>query len=323
MSASGGNRAIIAALLANLGIALAKFVAWALSGSASMLAEAIHSVADSGNQLLLMLGGRRASRSADREHPFGYGRERYVSAFVVSIILFSVGGVFAIYEGIDKLRNPHELDADWWWLPLVVLVIAIVLESLSLRTAVRESNLVRDKGQSWVSFVRRAKAPELPVVLLEDTGALLGLTFALLGVSLTLITGNPLFDALGTVMIGLLLVVIAIILGIETKSLLIGEGANPADHDLIVDAINAGPEIEKIIHMKTLYLGPDELMVAAKIALSADKPLREAADDIDEIEARIREAVPIARVIYIEPDVYRPAIDPEPSTDVFVLRSSD
>ncbi|MCE0508856.1 cation diffusion facilitator family transporter [Microbacterium aurugineum] len=323
MSASGGNKAIVAAFLANLGIALAKFVAWALSGSASMLAEAIHSVADSGNQLLLMLGGRKARREADRSHPFGYGRERYVYAFVVSIILFSVGGLFAIYEGVEKLTNPHELDRTWWWLPLVVLFIAIGLESFSLRTAVRESNIVREKGQSWVSFVRRSKAPELPVVLLEDVGALTGLTFALLGVGLTLLTGNPVFDALGTVMIGVLLVLIAIVLGVETKSLLVGEGATAADHDRIVDAINAGDEIEKIIHMKTLYLGPDELMVAAKIALNADKPLREAADDINAIEARIREAVPVARIVYIEPDVYRPAIDPEPSTDVFVLKSSD
>ena len=323
MSASGGNKAIVAAFLANMGIALAKLLAWALSGSASMLAEAIHSIADSGNQLLLMLGGRRARREADRSHPFGYGRERYVYAFVVSIILFSVGGLFAIYEGVDKLTNPHELDKTWWWLPLVVLVVAIGLESFSLRTAVRESNLVREKGQSWVSFVRRSKAPELPVVLLEDVGALTGLAFALLGVGLTLITGNPLFDALGTVMIGVLLVLIAIVLGVETKSLLVGEGATQSDYDRIVDAINAGTEIEKIIHMKTLYLGPDELMVAAKIALNTDKPLREAADDINAIEARIREAVPVARVVYIEPDVYRPAIDPEPSTDVFVLKSSD
>ncbi|WP_226531900.1 cation diffusion facilitator family transporter [Microbacterium paraoxydans] len=323
MSASGGNKAIVAAFLANLGIALAKFTAWALSGSASMLAEAIHSVADSGNQLLLMLGGRKARREADRAHPFGYGRERYVYAFVVSIILFSVGGLFAIYEGVEKLTNPHELDKTWWWLPLVVLFIAIGLESFSLRTAVRESNIVREKGQSWVSFVRRSKAPELPVVLLEDVGALTGLTFALLGVGLTLLTGNPVFDALGTVMIGVLLVLIAIVLGVETKSLLVGEGATAADHDRIVDAINAGDEIEKIIHMKTLYLGPDELMVAAKIALNADKPLREAADDINAIEARIRDAVPVARIVYIEPDVYRPSIDPEPSTDVFVLKSSD
>lgn len=323
MSATGGSKAIIAAFLANLGIALAKFVAWALSGSASMLAEAIHSVADSGNQLLLMIGGRRARRGADRSHPFGYGRERFVYAFVVSIILFSAGGVFAVYEGIEKLAEPRALDPDWWWLPIVVLLIAIGLESFSLRTAVRESSVVREEGQSWVSFIRRAKAPELPVVLLEDIGALTGLGFALLGVALTVLTGNPVFDALGTLMIGVLLVLIAILLGAETKSLLVGEGATSADHDRIVDAINAGDEIEKIIHMKTLYLGPEELMVAVKIALNANKPLREAADDIDAIEARIREALPVARVIYIEPDVYRPSLDPEPSTDVFVLKSSD
>jgi cation diffusion facilitator family transporter len=323
MSASGGGKAIIAAFLANMGIALAKLVAWLLSGSASMLAEAVHSIADSGNQILLLLGGRKARREADRAHPFGYGRERYVSAFVVSIILFSLGGLFAIYEGVDKLRHPHELDERWWWLPLVVLVVAIGLESFSLRTAVKESNLVREKDQSWVSFIRRSKAPELPVVLLEDAGALTGLTFALLGVGLTVITGNSVFDALGTLMIGVLLVLIAIVLGIETKSLLVGEGASNADLDLIVDAITRGDAVEKLIHIKTLYLGPDELMVAAKIALSADKSVREAANDIDEIEERVRAAVPAARVIYIEPDVYRPAIDPEPPTDAFVLRSSD
>lgn len=323
MSASGGGKAIIAAFLANMGIALAKLVAWLLSGSASMLAEAVHSIADSGNQLLLLLGGRKSRREADRAHPFGYGRERYVSAFVVSIILFSLGGLFAIYEGIDKLTHPHELDPVWWWLPIVVLVIAIGLESFSLRTAIKESNLVREKGQSWVSFVRRSKAPELPVVLLEDTGALAGLSFALLGVGLTVITGNSVFDAIGTLMIGVLLVLIAIVLGIETKSLLVGEGATTADLDRIVDAIAAGDEVEKLIHIKTLYLGPDELMVAAKIALTADKSVREAADDIDEIEARIRKAVPAARVIYIEPDVYRPALDPEPPTDAFVFKSSD
>ncbi len=323
MSASGGGKAIIAAFLANMGIALAKFIAWALSGSASMLAEAIHSVADSGNQLLLLRGGRKAKKHADREHPFGYGRERYVSAFVVSIILFSLGGLFAVYEGVDKLTHPHELDRTWWWLPLVVLIVAIVLESLSLRTAIKESNKVREKGQSWTSFVRRAKAPELPVVLLEDTGALTGLTFALLGVGLTLLTGDPLYDALGTLMIGLLLILIAIVLGIETKSLLVGEGANRADHDLIVEAISGGRDVVKLIHIKTLYLGPDELLVAAKIALVADKTVREAADDIDEIERRIRDAVPAARQIYLEPDVYRPSLDPEPPTDTFVLKSED
>lgn len=322
MSASGGNKAIIAAFLANMGIALAKFAAWALSGSASMLAEAVHSVADSGNQLLLLLGGRRAKRAADQAHPFGYGRERFVYAFVVSIILFSIGGVFSIYEGVNKLSHPHMLTN--WWIPVGVLVIAIVLESFSLRTAVRESNHVRLPGQSWVSFVRHSKAPELPVVLLEDVGALVGLCFALFGVGMTVITGNPLFDALGTLMIGVLLVAIAIILGIETKSLLVGEGASEADHRAIVAAIESGPEIEKIIHIKTLYLGPDELLVAAKLGFVSNRSLREVAEDIDVIEARVRAAVPSATVLYLEPDVYRPELEgARPATDTIVLKSAD
>jgi cation diffusion facilitator family transporter len=321
MSASGGGRAIIAAFLANMGIALAKFIAWALSGSASMLAEAIHSVADSGNQLLLLFGGRQAKRKADSQHPFGYGRERYVYAFVVSIILFSVGGLFSIYEGVEKITHPHELEN--LWIPIVVLLVAIALESFSLRTAVKESNHVRPKNESWVAFVRHAKAPELPVVLLEDVGALIGLVFALFGVGLTAITGNTVFDAIGTLMIGSLLIVIAIVLGIETKSLLVGEGATEADHRRIVDVIEGFSGIEKLIHMKTLYLGPDELLVAAKLGFSGDRPLAAVAADIDAVESRIREAVPAARVIYLEPDIYRPGDDPNPPTEEFVIRSVD
>ncbi|QIG39707.1 cation diffusion facilitator family transporter [Microbacterium sp. 4R-513] len=320
MSASGGGKAILAAFLANMGIALAKFVAWLISGSSSMLAEAIHSVADSGNQLLLMLGGRKARREADAEHPFGYGRERYVYAFVVSIILFSVGGLFSIYEGVEKLTHPHELENVW--VPLAVLGIAIVLESISLRTAVGESNHLRTKGQSWVSFVRHAKAPELPVVLLEDVAALTGLVFALFGVGLTAITGNSVFDAIGTLMIGTLLVLVAIVLGIETKSLLVGEGATRGDYDKIVSAIHGGSEIEKLIHIKTLYLGPDELLVAAKLSFAADRALGEVAADIDAIEERIRKAVPAARVIYLEPDILRTPGGPTP-TEQIVLKSEN
>ncbi|HEY9365334.1 MAG TPA: cation diffusion facilitator family transporter [Agromyces sp.] len=317
MSASGGTKAIIAAFLANTGIALTKFIAWFFSGSASMLAEGVHSVADAGNQLLLILGGRKAKKAADKEHPFGYGRERYVYAFVVSIILFSVGGIFSIYEGVDKLTHPHELENAW--LPLLVLSIAIVLESFSLRTAVKESNHIRGR-QSWVQFVRRAKAPELPVVLLEDVAALIGLVFAFLAVGLTVITGNPLFDAIGTLMIGTLLVVVAIVLGIETKSLLVGEGANDDDLERIEQAILAGPEAERIIHMKTLYLGPDELLIAAKLGFTADQRLLEVSAATNVIEQRIRAAVPSARAIYIEPDVY---VDPNlaaPPTDAIVIK---
>jgi len=317
MSASGGNRAIVAAFSANLGIAATKFIAWGFSGSSSMLAEGVHSLADSGNQLLLLIGGRRARRRADAEHPFGYGRESYVYAFVVSIILFSVGGVFSIYEGVEKLLHPHALEV--WWLPLLVLVIAIGMEGFSLRTAVHESR--PHKGtESWFGFIRRAKAPELPVVLLEDVAALIGLVFALLGVGLTIITGNGVFDAIGTLFIGALLIVVAIVLGIETKSLLVGEGASEADAAAIERAILAGDEAERIIHMKTLYLGPDELLVAAKLAMAADAKLSEVSAATNAIERRIRDAVPIARTIYIEPDVWVDPGETRPTTDAIVIK---
>jgi cation diffusion facilitator family transporter len=320
MSASGGNRAIIAALLANLGIAVTKFVAFAFSGSSSMLAEGVHSLADTGNQGLLLLGGRQAKKKANAEHPFGFGRERYVYAFVVSIILFSIGGVFSIYEGIEKIQHPHELENAW--LPIVVLLVAIALESFSFRTAIKESNHVRGK-QGWVEFIRRAKAPELPVVLLEDFAALIGLVLALAGVGLTIVTDNSIFDALGTLAIGVLLVLVAIVLGIETKSLLVGEGASVADTEAIRDAINAQPQVEALIHMKTLYLGPDELLVGAKVAFGRSRKLADVATDINELEAAIRAAVPIARVIYIEPDVYMPPNEANPATDAFVIKAAD
>jgi len=320
MSASGGNKAIVAALAANLGIAVTKFIAWAFSGSSSMLAEGVHSLADSGNQMLLLLGGRKALRDADKEHPFGYGRERYVYAFVVSIILFSIGGVFSLYEGFNKLQNPHPLETAW--LPIVVLLVAMGLESFSLRTAVRESNLVRGE-ETWVQFVRHSKSPELPVVLLEDVAALAGLVFAFLGVGMTIITGDPIWDAIGTLFIGVLLVLVAIVLGIETKSLLVGEGAGRKDASKIERAILTGPETRRIIHLKTLYLGPDELLVAAKIGFDTETRFSDVAAGINAVEARIREAVPIARTIYLEPDVYRdPSHRPLP-TDAIVIKGSE
>jgi cation diffusion facilitator family transporter len=320
MSTEGGTKAVIAALIANTGIAITKFVAFLFSGSSAMLAESVHSLADSGNQVLLLLGGRRARRAADKEHPFGYGRERYVYAFVVAIILFSVGGVFSIYEGIEKLQNPHPLEN--WWIPIVVLVVAIGLESFSLRTAVRESNRSRGK-LGWIQFVRRAKQPELPVVLLEDVAALLGLTFALLGVGLTIITGDGVWDAIGTLAIGALLVLVAVVLGIETKSLLVGEGATAEDDARIRAVINAHEDVEALIHMKTLYLGPDELLVAAKVAFRASSRLSEVAADIDSVELAIRAAVPVARVIYIEPDVYQAPGEANPATDTIVIKAAD
>lgn len=302
MAANGGTKAIVAALSANLAIAVLKFVAFVLTMSSSMLAEAIHSVADSGNQLLLLLGGKRAQRAASPEHPFGYGRERYIYAFIVSIVLFSVGGLFALYESWEKFQHPHAIEGDFWWVPLAVLLGAIVAESFSFRTAIHESYPQRGK-QSWIKFIRNAKQPELPVILLEDFGALLGLVFALFGVSLTLITGNGLWDAAGTGMIGLLLVGIAVVLAVETKSLLLGESATKEDNARITEAIES--DGTRIIHLKTMHLGPEELLVAAKISVGAADTGQAIAKAIDAAELRIRTAVPIARVIYLEPDVER------------------
>lgn len=302
MAANGGTKAIVAALAANLTIAALKFVAYFLTLSSSMLAEAIHSLADSGNQLLLLVGGKRAQRAASPEHPFGYGRERYIYAFIVSIVLFSVGGLFALYEAWGKIQHPHAIEGEFWWVPLAVLVGAIIAEGFSFRTAIAESNNVRGQ-QSWVRFIRSAKQPELPVILLEDFGALVGLVFALFGVGLTLITGNGIWDALGTGMIGLLLVAIAVVLAIETKSLLLGESATKEDVAKIRAAIAA--DGTGIIHLKTLHLGPEELLVAAKISVERSDTGQDIASAIDAAEARIREAVPIARVIYLEPDVQR------------------
>nr|WP_156610610.1 cation diffusion facilitator family transporter [Auraticoccus cholistanensis] len=295
-------------MVANLFIAVTKFAAWVLTGASSMLAEAIHSVADSGNQALLLVGGRRAKRAATPEHPFGFGRERYVFAFVVAIVLFSVGGLFALYEAYHKYEevhagHPNELiEGRWWWVPLVVLVAAIVAESFSFRTAIRESRHAKGK-QSWVRFVRSARSPELPVILLEDLGALLGLVFALIGVGLTLITGNGYFDVAGTAMIGLLLVAIAVVLAVETKSLLLGESATPESIQKMRRALEGTDGVERVIHMKTLHLGPEEVLVAAKIAVPAADRAAEVARVINAAEARIREAEPMVSALYLEPDI--------------------
>ena len=321
MSTEGGTRAVIAALAANTGIAVTKFIAAGISGSASMLAEGVHSVADAGNQVLLLIGGRRAKRAADETHPFGYGRERYVFAFVVAIILFSVGGMFSLYEGIHKLEAHEELNHDWLWLPLVVLGVAIVLESLSLRTALIEAKKARGADESLVAFIRHAKQPELPVILLEDIAALTGLVLAFGGVGLTLITGDPMFDALGTIAIGALLIVVAVVLGIETQSLLVGEGGSKADVAKIRAAFEGHKNVEAIIHMKTLYLGPDELMVAAKVAVPKTTKATEIAKAINEIELAVREAVPVARVIYIEPDIY--VASSNTKTDAIIIQGHD
>ncbi len=300
MAHGGGNKAIIAALSANLGIAVTKFIAFLLTQSSSMLAESVHSVADSGNQVLLLLGGKRARRQADEQHPFGYGRERYMYAFIVSIVLFSLGGLFALYEAWHKFAEPHPIES-WQWVPIVVLLAAIVMEGFSFRTAIKEANHVRGK-QGWVSYIRTAKAPELPVVLLEDFGALVGLVLALFGVSMTLVTHDGRWDAIGSAAIGVLLVVIAVVLAMETKSLLLGESATRKDVDAIRGAL-VGAGVPSVIHLRTLHLGPEELLVAAKIEVTSTASAADVATAIDAAEQRVRAAVPIARVIYLEPDI--------------------
>jgi cation diffusion facilitator family transporter len=310
MSTEGSNRAILAALGANLGIAATKFVAFLLTQSSSMLAESIHSLADSGNQVLLLVGGKQAKRPATEAHPFGFGRSRYLYAFIVSVVLFSVGGLFALYEAYHKWHDPHGIHA-WHWVPVTVLLAAIAMEGYSLRTAVKEANHVRG-GKSWVRFVRESKSPELPVVLLEDTAALTGLVFALFGVAMTLITDDGHWDAVGTAMIGLLLVAVAVLLAMETSSLLLGEGASEPDRTAIRTAL-VGEGVDGVIHLRTLYVGPEELMVAAKIAVSPTESAREVAEAIDAAEVRVRTVLPIARLIFLEPDIARPATEADPA----------
>ena len=321
MAADGGTKAVVAALLANTGIAVLKFLAFLLTRSSSMLAESVHSVADAGNQGLLLLGGKRAQREATPQHPFGFGRERYIYSFIVAIVLFSVGGLFALYEAYHKYHSIHAgepnelLEGRWWWVPLAVLTGAIVLETFSFRTAIVEANKVRGTA-TWPSFIRRAKSPELPVILLEDAAALLGLVFALIGVGLSLLTGNAYWDVVGTTAIGLLLVAVAIVLAIETKSLLLGEAATPAAQRKILSALEGTSGIERVIHMKTLHLGPEELLVAVKAGVARDADAGRVATSIDDAERAIRQAEPTAQVIYIEPDIYVaghvPEARPEP-----------
>lgn len=320
MSSESSRKAVIAAMSANLAIAVTKFVAWLLTGASSMLAESIHSVADTTNQVLLLRGGSTANQEPDRDHPFGYGAARYINAFLVAVILFSLGGIFALYEAYEKWHEWHLghedslLSSRWWWVPLVVLAASIVAEGLSLRTAMKESSQAR-RGMAWTRFIAQAKAPELPVVLLEDSAAVLGLLFALFGVGMTVVTGNGIFDVIGTALIGLLLVFVAITLGRETRSLLIGESASPESRHRIREALDGSDGVERIIHMKTLHLGPEEVLLAAKIAVEPTTSAERIAEIIDAAEVRIRAAEPMVTSLYLEPDIYRtdyvPAERPE------------
>ncbi|MCY3631757.1 MAG: cation diffusion facilitator family transporter [bacterium] len=298
MAAGGGTKAVLAALFANLAIAIAKFVGFAVTRSASMLAEGVHSCADTGNQALLLLGGRLAKRDPTPRHPFGYGRERYFWSFVVSIILFTLGALFAINEGIEKLRHPHKLES--LWVAIGILIFGIVVESLSFRTAIVESNKVRGK-LSWGTFIRRSRTPELPVVLLEDLGAMIGLVFALIAVVLAEVTGEPRWDGAGTLVIGVLLGIIAIVLAIEMKSLLIGESATEEDRARLRAVLDDSAEIDRVVDLRTQHLGPEELLVAAEVDFADHLSSDQMPAAIAAVEARLRAAVPAATNVYLEP----------------------
>jgi cation diffusion facilitator family transporter len=302
MSTEGGTKAVIAALMANSGIAVSKFFAFAITGSTSMLSEAIHSVADSMNQVLLLVGGKRSKRIADDKYQFGYGRVRYVYGFMVAIVLFMVGGIYSFYEGLHKWNHPEPVKD--FWIAIVVLSIAIVLEGLSLRTAVRETNKVRG-SRSFAKFVRDSRQPELPVILLEDFGAIVGLNFALIGIGAAVVTGDGRWDGLGAMAIGSLLIVIAIILVREMAGLLIGEGALPEEYDAVQAALESAPLVDRVIHLRTLHVGPDALLVGAKIAITKSDSAEEIARGIDEAERLLRIAVPSAQYVFLEPDLDR------------------
>jgi cation diffusion facilitator family transporter len=315
-------RAVFAALAANLGIALTKFIAFLITGSASMLAESVHSVADTGNEVLLLVGRGRSLRPPSDEHPFGFGRERYFYGFVVSVMLFTVGAAFSVYEGVHKIVNPEPVHSPV--VAYIVLAASAVLETLSLRTGVREANQVRG-DRNWGTFIRRTKAPELPVVLLEDLAALIGLGFAFAGVALASLTGNGQWDGAGSLAIGALLGTAAAILAVEMKSLLIGEAASAEVQQRIIAALEDGPEVDRVIHMRTVHLSPDSILVAAKIAVRATDTAAQIAAGIDTAEKRIRAAVPIAKTIYLEPDLYRPsrADQTDPSIRAALARGGD
>jgi cation diffusion facilitator family transporter len=302
MSTGGSNRAILAALAANLGIAIAKFLGFLFTMSSSMLAESVHSFADTGNQILLLLGGKRSRRHPTPMHQFGFGRERFFWAFVVSIVLFTLGSAFALFEGIEKMLHPHEIESAGW--AIGILLVAIVLEGFSFRTAIHEARPAKGSA-SWPMFIRHSKSPELPVVILEDSGALIGLVIALTAVITAVVTGNPFWDGVGTTAIGALLGVIAVVLAIEMKSLLIGEAASSSDQDAIAEAIRTSPRIVSLINLRTEHIGPETILVAAKVQFDESLTMRELAEVVDGAEAAIRRVVPTATRIFLEPDVVR------------------
>ncbi len=312
-------KSVVAALAANIGVALAKFIAFLFTGSASMLAESVHSVADTTNEALLLIGRGRSRRSRTTEHPFGFGRERYFYAFVVAVMLFTVGAAYSLYDGIHKIISPGTLDSPI--IAYAVVGLSAILESFSLRTAIRESNEHRE-GRGWRTFLHLTKTPDLLVVLMEDSAALIGLLFAFLGVLLSQLTGHDEWDGVGSVGIGVLLACAAFIVGFETKSLLIGESATPEMSAQIVTALEGGPEEFRLIHLRTSHIGPDNLLVTAKIGVRGSQSAAELAAGINSAEQRIRDAVPIAETIYLEPDIYHAHLDDPADLSIQVVNST-
>ena len=299
----GSKKAILAAFFANLGIAIAKFTGFLITRSAGLLAESMHSLADTGNQGLLMLGSRRASRGRTDTRHFGSGRERYFWGFVVALVLFTFGGVFALYEGITKFQHPHETES--LAVAIGILLVAIVLESFSMRTAIHEARSVRRDGQSWWRFIRDAKQPELPVVLLEDFGALIGLVLALAGVTLARVTHDARWDAVGSMSIGVLLIIIAIVLVIELKGLLVGESADSVDHERLRTMLSDSRGVLSVLDLRTEYVGPDEILVAAKLEFDHSMSGDDVSRAINEMEAVIRSGFRERLLLFIEPDLRR------------------
>lgn len=308
--AAGSKKVVLVALGANFGIAVAKFVAFFLTASVSLLAEAIHSLADTGNQGLLLLGMNRAAKPPDDRHPFGYKMESYFWSFIVAVMLFSLGGLFAVYEGYHKLHELHAAieagestameNAE---IAIGVLVVSILLEGWSWISATRLVNELRGE-QGLISFIEGSKSTEIIVVWMEDTGALIGLCLALGGVVLVLVTGNPFWDAYATFGIGGLLIVIAFFVARETKSLLIGESATPEEQAQVRGLVEAFEGVARLVNMRTMQLGEDEFLVTLKIQWDSGLTVDEVAKLTNDLEAQIRDANPKARYLFLEPDVY-------------------
>lgn len=302
-SSHESKRAIFTALAANVGIAISKFIAFLLTGATSLLAESVHSLVDSSNQILLLVGSHQSKRKATRAHPFGYGRAHFLYAFIVSIVLFSMGGMFAIYEGIHKIQEPTVINQVI--IAYAVIVLSMIFEGAALRTALREARSFKPKSQSWWTFLQETKSINHIVLALEDSAALIGLTIAGLGVTLSYVTGNPVWDGVSTLLIGALLICVAVVLFREAQSLLIGEAADAATERKIRKTTLEIKDIDRVVDLKTLYTGPQELFIAMKVTVGRNDEAHAISRAIDEVEARLRQEFPIARLIYIEPDIYK------------------